>query len=264
MNLHEARAVAEALARRAGDVVLTYWAGPLQETTKANANDIVTEGDKASEAVLVAGLRAAFPDHGIVSEEGAGNPDARDPEVTWYIDPIDGTTNFAHGMTYFAVSLGLADARREPLVGVVFNPVTGELFSAARGQGATLNGRPIQVARTESLGRALLATGFSTDKARAEQQLVRWRALLHASRDLRRLGSAALDMAYVAAGRLDAFWETGINAWDLMAAVMIVREAGGRATDFQGGSERLFTGQEVVVSNGALHDELLRRLNEAG
>lgn len=265
MNMQDARATAETIARTAGDTLMQYWLQPLAVETKRNIYDLVTDGDRASEAVIVAALREAFPDHHIVSEEGGGTDlSAREADYFWYIDPVDGTTNFAHNLPYFSVSIALADRERRPQAGVVFNPVTGELFSAARGHGATLNGQPIHVAPTESLDQALLTTGFPTDKQAALDLIPQWQAMLVRTRDLRRFGSAALDLCYVAAGRLDGFWENGINAWDVLGGIIIVEEAGGRVSDYAGGTAQLYTGKQVLATNGRIHDAVLEVINQAG
>ncbi len=263
MDLQQIRQTAERVARQAGDVLMRYWAQPHTETTKRNIYDIVTEGDKASEAVIVAALRERFPDHHIVSEEGGGTDlSGGTSDYFWYIDPVDGTTNFAHNLPYFSVSIALTDPALNPLVGVVYNPVTRELFSAARGFGTTLDGAPVRVSTTDRLDRALFASGFSSDKTRARENMRYWEQFMTRSRDLRRLGSAALDMCYVASGRLDGFWETGINSWDVLAGILCVQEAGGTATDFAGQTTECYTGANVVTSNGRLHAAMLDILND--
>lgn len=264
MDLAQVRATAEAIALQAGEVLREIRLQPLTETTKANIYDIVTEGDRASEAVIVPALRAAFPEHAIVSEEGGGTMTASEAaaaDYVWYIDPVDGTTNFAHGIPHFAVSIALADRERNPLVGVVLDPVSNELFSAARGQGTTLNGYPIRVAKTSALERAVLGSGFPTDKQRALENIPTWQAFVLKARDLRRFGSASLDLCYVASGRFDGFWESGIHEWDVLAGLLCIQEAGGMTTDFAGGTARLYTGEQIVASNGTLHPAMLDVLN---
>jgi len=263
MDLQKVRATAESIARDAGEVLMRHWMKPHTEVTKKNIYDIVTDGDKASEAVIVAALREAFPDHHIVSEEGGGTDlSAHEADYYWYIDPIDGTTNFAHNLPHFSISIALAGRDRVPLVGVVLNPVTGEMFSAARGHGATLGGEPIRVTNTPALDQALLATGFSTDKQAALEAIAHWRAMIARARDLRRLGSAALDLCYVACGRLDGFWESDIHGWDVQAGILIVDEAGGKTSDYSGGTEKLYTGKEVLASNGHIHEAMLDVLRQ--
>lgn len=263
MDLLSIRAAVEAVAVRAGDAIMPYFNQPHQEVIKSNIFDVVTEGDKAAEAVIIPALLEAYPQYGIVSEEGGvGQVPADEAEYCWYIDPIDGTTNFATNLPMFAVSIALADRDLNPLVGVVYNPVYGEMFSAAKGCGATLNGKPIHVTTTSALNRAVLSTGFSYQRHTNEDNNLRaWEAMLMSARDMRRFGSAALDLCFVAAGRLDGYWERYLHSWDCLAALLCVTEAGGRISDYSGGSAKLLTGEEVVGTNGLLHDEVLRVLN---
>jgi myo-inositol-1(or 4)-monophosphatase len=232
----------------------------VQAHTKSTPFDVVTEADKASEAVIVAMLTKAFPDHGILAEEGGGNH--AESEYVWLVDPLDGTTNFAHGHPQFSVSIALQHAG-SIVVGVVYDVMRDELFTAARGAGARLNGRPIRVSCTPALTYSLLATGFPYDRQTDPQNnldqfgdlLLRAQGVLHG-------GSAALDLAAVAAGRLDGYWEFKLKPWDLAAGVMLVAEAGGCVTDPQSAAPDLWTGS-VVASNGHIHDELLARLRQA-
>lgn len=259
MNLQDIRTTVETIAREAGAACMQYWLQPKSEQTKANIYDIVTAGDKAAEAVIVPALREAFPEHRIVSEEGGGaDAGADDAEYFWYIDPIDGTTNFAHNLPFFSVSIALSDRDKRPLVGVVYNPALNEMFSAARGHGATLNGRPLQVTDTTDIGQCLLATGFPSDKEVAMSWNESWTAMMMQARDVRRFGSAALDLAFVASGRIDGFWEGDVNAWDVQAGLLLVEEAGGRISDFNGEhGPRLYEGKAVVASNGPVHEAIL-------
>jgi myo-inositol-1(or 4)-monophosphatase len=259
MELRDVRATAEATARAAGAAAMAYWLMPKSEQTKMNQYDIVTAGDKASEAVIVPALTAAYPDHRIVSEEGAGaDAGAEDAEYFWYIDPIDGTTNFAHNLPFFSVSIAMADRNMRPLVGVVYNPVADEMFSAHRGGGATLNGTPIHVTDTDNISACLLATGFPPMKEVAMAWNSTWTAMMFQARDVRRFGSAALDLAFVASGRLDGFWESHVHAWDVMAGLLLVEEAGGKLTDFEGAQgPQLYNGEAVIATNGPIHDIVL-------
>lgn len=260
-DLQSIRAAAEAIAVRAGEAVMQYFDQPHEEEVKSNIFDVVTEGDKASEAVIIPALREAFP-YPIVSEEGGGGAADDAAEYRWFVDPIDGTTNFATNLPFFSISIALADRHLNPVVGVVYNPVYRELFSAAKGHGATLNGRPIHVTNTSDLKHAVLSTGFSYHRHTVEDNNLRqWEQMLMAVRDLRRFGSAALDLCFVAAGRLDGYWEKHIHSWDCLAGILCVMEAGGRATDYSGGTERLLTGEELVATNGRLHEAVLRVLN---
>ena len=262
MDLQAIRVAVEAVARAAGEAVMQYYEQPHHETTKSNIYDVVTEGDRASEAVIVRALRELFPQYPIVSEEGGGGDDDASAEYAWYVDPVDGTTNFANNIPFFSISIALAARDLTPVVGVVYNPVYHELFSAARGCGATFNGRPMHVSRQTELSHAVLSSGFPTQRhTLADNNLPQWQAMLMASRDLRRFGSAALDLSFVAAGRLDGFWEKHIHSWDCLAGLLLVQEAGGRTTDYGGGTAQLYTGAEIVATNGLIHERVLEVLN---
>jgi myo-inositol-1(or 4)-monophosphatase len=263
MDLQNIRATAETIAVRAGETAMLFFNQSHQEIVKTNIYDVVTEGDKAAEAVIIPALQQSFPQHGISSEEGGvGLVATDDADHCWYVDPIDGTTNFANNLPFFSVSMALADRALNPLVGVVYNPVSRELFSAAKGCGATLNGNPIRVTRLDALNRAVLSTGFSYDRhTQPDNNLRAWEAMLMAARDMRRFGSAALDLCFVAAGRLDGFWERYIHSWDCLAGILCVTEADGKATDYGGGTAKLLTGEEVVATNGLLHEDVLRVLH---
>ncbi len=261
MDLKAVQAAAEQAAISAGEVLRPLFDHPHEEKTKANIYDVVTEGDIAAEAAILPILRGAFPEFSIVSEEGGGSD--LGSEYAWHIDPIDGTTNFANNIPYFSVSIALADRNLRPVVGVVYMPIIGELFSAAQGFGATRNGQSIQVSRTADMRRAVMASGFPTDRHTVSadlNNLEHWRGMLWSVRDLRRFGSAALDLAYVACGRLDGFWERRIHSWDVLAGICLIQEAGGTVTDYHGGEANAFSGEQVVASNGRLHQEMLRVL----
>jgi len=224
-----------------------------------SAVDLVTETDREVEALVVSRLRAAFPDHLIVAEEAAASGDLPRPgpdQYAWYLDPLDGTTNFAHAVPHFAVSLALAQGP-ELLFAIVQDPLREETFVAWRGGGATLNGEPIHVSTTANLGQALLGTGFPYDRReRSEFYLRFFTTFLRQARDVRRIGAAALDLCYVACGRFDAFWEFRLNPWDVAAGTLIVREAGGIVSDFHGAPIDLF-GTQTLASNGHLQATLL-------
>ncbi|MCB9451292.1 MAG: inositol monophosphatase [Anaerolineaceae bacterium] len=267
MQLKLIQETTEAIARQAGAILLHYFDQPHQENTKMTNIDMVTEADTAAEAVIVAALREAFPDHHIVGEEGGGmGAPAETADYFWYVDPLDGTTNYANNLPIFSVSMALAGRDAHPLVGVVYNPVADEMFSAVRGGGATLNGRPLQVSTKPTLQASLLGSGFPYDKATdPDNNLNRWGAFLVRSRGLRRLGSAALDMCYVASGRFDGYWEGKMNRWDFLAGMLCVLEAGGRVTDYSGGEgDTLMSGKQVLASNGLIHDQMLAVIREAG
>jgi myo-inositol-1(or 4)-monophosphatase len=233
---------------------------------KSNEFDLVTDYDRRSEALIVDYLRAAFPADAIVAEEGglrAGDDRSGAPRVRWLVDPLDGTTNFAHGIPVFCVSIarevdGVVD------VGVVHAPVLGLTFSAVRGGGARLNGEHLRVSDERALARSLLGTGFPTDRSLAgDNNFEQFAALQQQARAVRRFGSAAFDLALVARGTFDGFWETKLKPWDLAAGVLLVVEAGGRVTGWHGEPLRLDRGA-IVASNGRIHDQVLAVLAEAG
>jgi myo-inositol-1(or 4)-monophosphatase len=221
--------------------------------------DLVTDADRASEALIAARIREAFPDHRLLGEEGArGMPEqdgAAQAPYGWLVDPLDGTTNYAHTYPHFAVSIAL-ERDGIVLLGVVYDPMRDELFVAERGKGATLNGAPLRVSRTDQLIQSLLATGFPYDiEARAETAAL-WNAFLNQCQGTRRDGSAALNLCYVAAGRLDGFFERPLWPWDIGAGSLIVEEAGGRVTDYANGPFNPYH-REIIASNGPLHDAIL-------
>jgi myo-inositol-1(or 4)-monophosphatase len=253
-------AEAETIAREAGAILRDRYGQEHQVRFKGPV-DLVTEADAASEALIAQRLRAAFPDHQLLAEEGARETgDHSSSPYRWVVDPLDGTTNFAHSLPTFAVSIGL-ELDRAPLVGVVYDPLRDELFAAARGQGATLNGHPIRASTTDQLLQSVLATGFSYDLRHRAGQAAAWQAFLVRVQSMRQTGSAALNLCYVAAGRLDGYWERGIAPWDVAAGALIAMEAGGRVTDFDGGTFAS-DDREVAASNGLLHEDLLLVLRE--
>ncbi|MFN8379174.1 MAG: inositol monophosphatase family protein [Anaerolineae bacterium] len=245
----------EAVALRAGDETLRYFRKSFTQWTKSSPYDVVTEADHASEAVILPALRELLPDAAVLSEESGASGDIEG--LRWVVDPIDGTTNFAAGLPYYSICIALVHGAGEPVIGVIYNPYFREMFSASAGGGAYLNGDPIHVSETPSLALSVLIGGFSIQPERAQRQLRQWSALMDRTRGLRRFGSAALDLAYVASGRADGFWEMFLKPWDVMAGLILVQEAGGRISDFAGGVDRLYSGEEIVTTNGALHDELL-------
>ncbi len=248
--------VAHAAARRAGALIRARHR-ETQEVTFKSEVDLVTAVDREAERLILETILDAFPGHGIVAEESGARP-GREP-FRWYVDPVDGTTNFAHGFPHCAVSIALAEGD-DARLGVVLDPIRDELFSAVAGQGARLNGSPIAVSATPTLDRALVATGFPYDRRqRAGFYLRYWQAVMERAQDVRRGGSAALDLCWVACGRLDAFWEWKLHPWDTAAGRLVVAEAGGRVTDFAGGPHRL-DGAETAASNGHVHEALLAAL----
>ena len=221
--------------------------------------DLVTEADRASEKLVVERLRSYFPSHAIVAEEGGGHESSS--EYRWYVDPLDGTTNFAHGFPMFNVTLGLERAG-ELVAGVVYDPVRQEMFSAERGGGAYLNNRRIRVSAASRLNDALASTGFPSRKRSHDVNIHFYYQVAMASHGVRRTGSAAIDLAYVAAGRLDLFWEFGLKPWDMAAGALLVAEAGGRVSDMNGRPHHVNTSPHILADNGALHEEMLSFLSE--
>ena len=246
-----------AIAREAGRLLMTYFERRIGYEYKGDV-DLVTEADRASEKLIVQRIREFFPSHDIVGEEGTRKDSGSD--FRWYVDPLDGTTNFAHGYPVFCVSLGV-EAKEGLFAGVLYDPTRDELFSAEKGKGATLNGRPIHVSTTKTLSESLLATGFPSKKRHNNPNIHFYHQLTLRSHGLRRAGSAALDLANVASGRYDGFWEFNLNPWDTSAGVLLVREAGGTVTRFDG-SEWRIDSSETLGSNGLLHEELMKNFAE--
>lgn len=249
---------ASEIARRAGALLLEYFhRGVKTEYKGVGTVDVVTDADRASEKLIVEGLRRAFPDYGIVGEEGARSQATN--EYLWYVDPLDGTTNFAHGFPVFCVSIGLA-RNNEVVAGVVFDPTRNELFAAERGSGATLNGKPIHVSKIPALGESLLGTGFPSKKRHLNPNIYFYHQLTLKSHGLRRAGSAALDLACVASGRYDGYWEFNLNAWDTSAGALLVEEAGGRLTHVDGSKFDVAVSRDVLATNGLIHAELMSEM----
>ena len=251
---------AAAIALEAGALLRGYFKRGVETEYKGDV-DLVTEADRASEKLITERLTAAFPDHGIYGEEGARQ--RIESEYRWYVDPLDGTTNFAHGFPVFCVSLGLehrpagraGDADGELIAGVIYDPTRDELFAAEKGQGAWLDGRRVRVSQTARLSEALLATGFPSRKRHVSPNIHFYQEFTLRSHGVRRAGSAALDLAYTACGRMDGFWEFHLNPWDTAAGVLLVTEAGGSVTRFDGAPFRL-NSEEVLATNGHLEKEL--------
>jgi myo-inositol-1(or 4)-monophosphatase len=251
------------IARQAGDIILRHYAAPIPTTSKTSRIDIVTAADTEAEAFIVRELTRLYPAHHIVGEEGGGQgASAAAAPYHWFVDPIDGTVNFASKLPHFCTSIALATPDRQPLLGVVFDPTRNELFSAIRGRGAYLNGRRIQVTPTAELVDAVITSGFPYDKhTNPDNNLKEWTAFLVRIRGERRLGAAALDFCYVAAGRLDGYWEKDLKPYDAMAGILLVREAGGEVSDYDGGKypQQLDRGR-YVASNGHLQAAMLEVL----
>ena len=242
-------------ARAAAQIHQSGVGQDLSIATKSNETDLVTRIDKESEARIREILLTAYPEHVVLGEEEGQQGDA---PYRWIVDPLDGTLNYAHGFPFYCVSVGL-EVRGVLEVGVVLDSVRGELFTATRGGGALLNGAPIAVTQEDTLRRSMLATGFSYDPDTAVDNVAVFGRMLGLCRTVRRPGAAALDLAYVACGRIDGFWELKLNPWDVAAGVLLVEEAGGRVT---GGTGELYKlGEKVLVaSNGVLHEKMLAAL----
>lgn len=246
--------VAVEAAREAGAILRVEFGRPKEISYKGEV-DIVTESDKRAEALIAMRLRKEFPDHAIVAEEGSAGA-AAGAKYTWHVDPLDGTTNFAHGYPCFGVSIGLLE-EGQPIVAAIMNPIADELFTAARGQGAYLNGKPIRVSPIERLAESLVCTGFPPKHRRSSANMSYYWEFTLRSHGVRRDGSAALDLCSVACGRFEAFWEFGLNSWDTAAGMLIVTEAGGRVTDLAGRPYRPGD-NEMLATNGHIHDEMQR------
>jgi myo-inositol-1(or 4)-monophosphatase len=252
---------AEPIAREAGALLREFYAEGVATEYKGDV-DIVTVADRTVEKLIRTRIGEVFPAHGIYGEEGTR--ERMTGEFRWYVDPLDGTTNFAHGFPQFCVSMGLEhrpvdlapDQDGLIVAAIIYDPLRDELFVAERGRGAQLNGRPIRVSRTPELAEALLATGFPSRKRHANPNIHFYHEFTLRSHGVRRAGSAALDLAYVACGRLDAFWEFNLNPWDTAAGILLLLEAGGQVTGFSGQPFRLDSA-EVLASNGLLHPELV-------
>ena len=252
---------ASGIAREAGARLREFFAQGVETEYKGDV-DLVTVADRTAEKLIRSRLSEVFPDHGIYGEEGTR--DRLEGEFRWYVDPLDGTTNFAHGFPQFCVSMGLEQrpAGLKPtedgtlVAGVIYDPLRDEIFSAEKGKGAFLNGKPMRTSSIPRLAEALLATGFPSRKRHASPNIHFYHEFTLRSHGVRRAGSAALDLAYVAAGRLEGFWEFNLNPWDTAAGILLIEEAGGRITDFNGQPYRIDS-KEILASNGGIHEELL-------
>ena len=249
------------IAREAGAILRDFFAQGVVTEYKGDV-DVVTVADRTAEKLIRERLSQVFPDHGVYGEEGTR--DRLEREYRWYVDPLDGTTNFAHGFPQFCVSLGLEQRPKtlQPdqdgtlVAAVIYDPLRDELFTGESGRGAQLNGRPLHVSPIPDLAEALLATGFPSRKRHMSPNVHFYQEFTLRSHGVRRAGSAALDLAYVAAGRLEAFWEFNLNPGDTAAGILLVEEAGGRVTDFSGNHFQLDS-REILASNGLIHQELI-------
>jgi len=254
MDLDQILRVAVRAAYASADVLRTRWKH-LSSIDSKGPNDLVTDADIAAEKEIIRAIQVTYPQHGIIAEESGAQEGSSDER--WLVDPLDGTVNYAHQVPFFAVSIAFARGD-EVLAGVVLNPVSGELFSAQAGRGAFLNGEPIGVNPETRIADSLLATGFPYERSHGFHAMAdRLLRCLKASRGIRRFGSAALDLCFVACGRFAGYWEDRLQPWDTAAGALIVREAGGRTTDFSNrpvGTD----GREILATNGRIHTDLLK------
>jgi myo-inositol-1(or 4)-monophosphatase len=240
------------IAHEAGSLLRHYFERRISFEMKGEF-DLVTEADRASEKLVVERLKQHFPEHGIVAEEGSGHESSS--EYRWYVDPLDGTTNFAHGYPVWNVTLAL-EKTGELIAGVVFDPTRDEMFTSERGGGAFLNGRRIYVSKANRVADCLFCTGFPNHNRSTNPNIHFFHELAMSAHGVRRGGSAAIDLAYVAAGRLDGFWEIGLSPWDMAAGILLLNEAGGICTDMRDGRHHLKS-PHLLADNGLVHDELV-------
>ncbi len=255
--MHPMLNIAVRAARQAGNIIARSFphVDSLSVDTKSR-NDFVSDVDRLAEQEIINTIHKAYPDHAILAEESGSSGDS---EYVWIIDPLDGTTNFLHGFPQFAVSIALS-FRGKLDQAVVYDPISQDLYTASRGAGAQLNGRRIRVASRKTLDGALLGTGFPfKDNGLLDTYLDTFKALFGDTAGIRRPGSAALDLAYVAAGRIDGFWEFALNPWDMAAGALLIQEAGGKVGDFAGGDEFLESGN-VIAGNLKVYDAMLKRI----
>jgi len=245
------------IARESGALLSTYFERRVAFELKGE-HDLVTEADRASERLVVERLRSHFPTHSIVAEEGGAHTGTS--EYCWFVDPLDGTTNFAHGFPMYNVTMALAQVG-QLIAGVIFDPTRNEMFSCERGSGAYLNNRRIRVSKVARIEDALVATGFPSRKRHLNVNVHFYYQLAMVTHGVRRAGSAALDLAYVACGRLDAFWEFGLNPWDMAAGILLTEEAGGKCSDMHAGPVDIH-GPHVLADNGLIHQPMIELFGE--
>ncbi|WP_026377226.1 inositol-1-monophosphatase [Aestuariibacter salexigens] len=256
--MHPMLNIAVRAARTAGNIIARGFENRDDlKTESKGANDFVTQIDKEAEQAIIHKIKQSYPDHSFIGEEGGKV--SGDDDYTWIIDPLDGTTNFVKGIPHFAVSIALLHKGRLDQ-GVVFDPIRGELFTASKGAGAQLNGYRIRASKPKDLGGTVLATALPfKHREQTEQYMQSLNSIFAKCGDIRRCGSAALDMAYVAAGRYDGYWERGVNAWDIAAGELMVRESGGLVTDFKGNNDPLYSG-EIVAGSPKVVQALVKHL----
>ncbi|PWU15312.1 MAG: inositol monophosphatase [Chlamydiae bacterium] len=249
------------IALSAGDVLRKGFGSPFAISSKPGKQNLVTEYDKASENLLITAIKSCYPTHSIIAEEG-GFYIQQESQVTWIIDPLDGTVNFAHEIPLFSISIAVA-VDKEIACGVVYQPMTRELFVAQKQEGAFLNGRLLNVSPVSQINQALLATGFPYDVHKDPLHCIEnFSKILRTGTPIRRLGSAAIDLAYVAAGRFDGFWEVGLNSWDMAAGMLLVKEAGGMVTHYDGTEHQIFGYYNLLATNKYLHPIMIDYLNK--
>lgn len=259
--LKKALEVATEAANAGGVVMKHYWGNLASISEKSSQSDLVTEADRLSEIQIKKLLRNHFPEHAILAEE-SGIDKLKESDFLWAVDPLDGTTNYTHQFPMVAVSIGLL-YQNQPVMGVVYNPITDELFQAAAGAGATLNGKPIHVSTTAQLAKSLLATGFAYDRQETrDNNYPEFSYLTNRSQGVRRLGAASLDLAFVACGRLDGYWERGLQLWDMAAGIALVLEAGGMISAYDKSPFKWESGR-ILATNGKIHLPLSAALAEA-
>jgi myo-inositol-1(or 4)-monophosphatase len=247
-------------ARDAGRILAERFGRALVVSNKGDI-DLVTEADLACERFIIERIQTHYPRHSVLAEESGASAAEESGEYKWIIDPLDGTTNYAHGYPCFCVSIALEHTpSRRLLIGVIYDPIRDEMFAAERRSGATLNGRRIRVTETDDLNRALLCTGFPYDVRERGEFARHFTSFIMRAQSVRRDGSAALDLAYVACGRFDGFWEEGLRPWDVAAGTVILEEAGGRVSRYTGAPFDIYT-PPILASNGLLHDAMMRVLS---
>ena len=251
------RTAAEEISRKAGERILEM-SGESRSIVFKGQRDMVTQVDSAAETLIVEALQSRFPHHAILAEEG-GAETGQNSDFRWIIDPLDGTTNFVHGFPIFCVSIGL-EYQGEIIAGAIYDPTRDELFSAGKGLGASLNAQEIKVSETTLLGKSLMATGFPyTNNEHFDLNMQAWVGIYGLTQGLRRAGAAAIDLAWVACGRMDAYWEFCIKPWDMAAGMLLVKEAGGKVSDPYG-NKVAFSEGHILASNGQLHHEMITQL----
>jgi len=249
--------IARHAAREAGKILISIF-GHVNHIMKKGSIDLVTEADLDAEKIILKTIRRNFPEDNILSEESGKQKHTSGR--TWLVDPLDGTTNFAHGFPFFAVSIAL-EIEKEIVLGIVYNPQMGEYYEGVRGKGSRLNNRPINVSRTSNLNESLLATGFPYNIHEKSEEVIRlFGKMIVRAQGIRRPGSAAIDLCYVAAGILDGFWEQDLHPWDTAAGIVIVEEAGGKVTTFEGKPYSPFQ-KTIVAANPLIHDEMIKVLS---